>query len=97
MNLESLLSTLQSDIMNIPAKRADDEFESALTRALYKEGHRDALTLYSLIVDATETITVMVPSSDFYRRAGDTEEAYLEYISPHKLLTALQERFGELK
>lgn len=40
--VETLLNTLQSEIMNIPAKRPDDEFAEATWRICYKEGHRDA-------------------------------------------------------
>lgn len=41
MNLEALLNTLQSEIMNIPAK-PDAEFSSPEERIFYKTGHRDA-------------------------------------------------------
>lgn len=50
--------------------------------------------LYRLIGGATENLVVLIPRQDYYARAGDSEEYTLEYISPQKLLAALQEHFG---
>lgn len=42
-SLSALLTALQADIMNIPAKLPDSEFGlDHKARMLYKEGHRDA-------------------------------------------------------
>jgi hypothetical protein len=47
--------------------------------------------LHDMIRDAEETITVMVPSQDYYARRGDTDEQRLTYINPDKLRDLLMD------
>lgn len=42
MNIEALLNTLQSEIMNIPVEKDHHEFLDAAAMLNYKYGHRDA-------------------------------------------------------
>lgn len=45
--------------------------------------------LEEAIKDASVTIKIKVPSQDYYARPGDADTESLTYISPYKLLEAL--------
>lgn len=51
----------------------------------------DVNTLIRVIEASTKTMTVCVPSTDFYRRAGDTWEEDITFIDPQALVSALLE------
>lgn len=39
----------------------------------------------------TKKLTVLVPSTDFYRQRGDHEEEWITYIDAESFVTALKE------
>lgn len=53
------------------------------------------LDMYNMVCDSEETITVMVPATDYYARRGDTDEHRLTYINPDKLRELLMDKIRE--
>lgn len=51
--------------------------------------------MYNMVCDSEETITVMVPATDYYARRGDTDEHRLTYINPDKLRELLMDKIRE--
>jgi hypothetical protein len=51
--------------------------------------HFDSLII--AIERAIESKKILVPSTDYYRRAGDSDEETIEFINPSLLLIELRE------
>lgn len=43
------------------------------------------MELKNIILECSDSMTIMVPSTDYYARRGDTEEYKLKYIDAWKI------------
>lgn len=46
--------------------------------------------LISAVRASTKKLTVLVPSSDYYAREGDSEKKTISYVNPDQLIEALK-------
>lgn len=50
--------------------------------------------LIQAIQDATISVDVMVPDTDYYAQRGNSRETSIDVVCPHKLIEALKEIYN---